>query len=71
MSSDHRHKFIDGPDGEKYHCRNCGISKCQDWAGYNTCEAWRRYKKLIGYNWDRRIEWKEWRKRKHAESGTH
>ncbi len=34
------HDWIDGPDGEKYHCQECGISKVQDYGSYHNCEAW-------------------------------
>lgn len=34
------HVWIDGPDGPNYHCANCGISKCDDYDCYDTCESW-------------------------------
>ena len=33
------HKFVDGPDGIGYHCKVCGISKCDDHVAY-TCKEW-------------------------------
>jgi len=33
------HKFVDGPDGIGYHCRVCGISRCDDHVAY-TCREW-------------------------------
>jgi hypothetical protein len=34
------HLWIDGPDGSRYHCVVCGISKCEDHANWDTCESW-------------------------------
>ena len=34
------HTWIDGPDGQNYHCAICGISKCGDYGSYSTCESW-------------------------------
>lgn len=38
------HQWIDGPDGSKYHCKRCGISKCDDHVCWDTCESWRERK---------------------------
>ena len=34
------HKFVDGRDGLQYHCIRCGISKCDDFTGYD-CKQWK------------------------------
>lgn len=35
-----QHAWVDGPDGLLYHCRNCGISKVNDYSFYSTCDLW-------------------------------
>jgi hypothetical protein len=34
------HIWVNGPDGLGYHCPICGISKCDDYGGFRTCESW-------------------------------
>lgn len=34
------HIWVDGPHGSKYHCKRCGISKCDDHSCFDTCESW-------------------------------
>jgi hypothetical protein len=34
------HVWIDGPDGPRYHCAVCSISKRDDYDCYDTCESW-------------------------------
>ena len=38
-----KHIWISGPDGDVYHCPICGISRCNDWDAYDTCEKWTIY----------------------------
>ncbi len=33
------HIWMNGPDGQNYHCPVCGIDKCDDHASYDTCES--------------------------------
>jgi len=44
---DMTHEWVTGPDGTLYHCRVCGISKCDDHDGY-SCLTWlqRRVREL-------------------------
>ena len=34
------HCWVDGPDGSRYHCAVCGISRCNDHDYFHTCESW-------------------------------
>lgn len=38
------HIWTDGPHGERYHCKRCGISKVNDYDLFDTCESWREEK---------------------------
>lgn len=58
---DNKHVWIDGPDGQRYHCPVCGISKCDDYGQYDTCESYvkflgRRYVSYDGYI----VDWQLW-----------
>jgi len=40
----YKHVWIDGPDGSKYHCPICGISRCEDHGRFDTCESFIKHR---------------------------
>jgi|SRR6185369_8169159 len=59
-TSDVEHVWIDGPDGPKYHCAICGISKRDNHACWHTCRSWLREKAKRAANWNFEGEHERW-----------